>query len=533
MIIEKTYQTVRLVLGDQLNIQHSWFKNASEKKPHQVNDDTLYVIAELKQEATYVKHHIQKICAFFAAMESFSKELAARGYHVLYLTLDDTANFSSLNELITTIVTKAKAQTFAYQQPDEYRLQQQLRFLAQNASFQDQGIELIEASTDHFLIDFADIPHYIKPDQHNLMETFYRKMRKKFGILMNGDQPLGGKWNYDAENRKKFKAGDYQYIPQPLVFSNDVSAYLARIEKHQIPYFGKKELSIVWPQSRAQSLSLLEYFCENCLPNFGNFQDAMTTTHPYQWSLYHSRLSFTLNSKMISPAEVIQAAIIAYEAQPNLISLAQIEGFIRQILGWREYIRCVYWVNMPNYKKHNHLNAQQHLPEYFWSGNTKMACMNQAISQSLDYAYAHHIQRLMVTGNFCLLTGIQPDEVDAWYLGIYIDAIEWVEMPNTRGMSLFADGGYVATKPYSSSGNYINKMSDYCRHCFYDVKQKTTRDACPFNSLYWVFMNKHRQRLATNPRSSMVYRNWDKQNDEKKQAILQRGQWCLSHLEEL
>ncbi|WP_439135354.1 cryptochrome/photolyase family protein [Pseudomaricurvus sp.] len=520
MMLAKNYQTVRLILGDQLNAQHSWFDRP--------DDSVLYLIAELKQEASYVKHHIQKLCAFFSAMEIFAKELSEKGHHVLHLTLDDTAQFKKLEDLIASTVKRFSAKVFQYQRPDEYRLLQQL-----NALKLADTINVFCVDSEHFLVPFEDMSGYVKPKQHNRMETFYRKMRKRFSLLMNGDQPLGGKWNYDGDNREKIKPKDLQDIPQPLLFSNDVDDKLERINKHNVITFGRCDDNLLWPVSRDQSLQLLKHFCEYCLPLFGRFQDAMTCQHPDQWTLYHSRLSFAMNSKILSPQEVIAAAVDAYKQSDGLITLPQIEGFVRQILGWREYVRCVYWVNMPHYSQSNHLDAQRNLPEYFWDGNTKMNCMKQAIDQSLTYAYAHHIQRLMITGNFCLLTGIHPDQVDAWYLGIYIDAIEWVEMPNTRGMSQFADGGWIATKPYSAGGNYVNKMSDYCKSCHYKVKEKSSENACPLNSLYWNFMNQHRDRLANNPRIGMVYRSWDRQSQESQQATLARANWCLENLEEL
>ena len=259
----------------------------------------------------------------------------------------------------------------------------------------------------------------------------------------------------------------------------------------------------------------------------------MTHQGKQRWSLYHARISFALNSKILHPSEVVQAALDRYYSGKHAIELAQIEGFVRQIIGWREYIRGVYWINMPEYKDLNQLNARNPLPDYFWTGNTKMSCVKHAVEQSLDYAYAHHIQRLMVTGNFAMLAGIDPNQLDQWYLGIYIDAIEWVEMPNTRGMSQFADGGLIATKPYAASGSYINKMSDYCPKCDYKVKERTTEDACPFNSLYWRFMLSNSERLRNNPRTAMAYRSWDKMQPEIKQAILQRGDDCIENLDQL
>jgi deoxyribodipyrimidine photolyase-related protein len=258
----------------------------------------------------------------------------------------------------------------------------------------------------------------------------------------------------------------------------------------------------------------------------------MTKNHESKWSLYHSRLSFSLNSKLLHPREVIDASLAAFETNAD-INISQVEGFIRQILGWREYVRGVYWANMPNYADKNALGASNKLPDFFWTGLTKMSCMHNAISQSLDYAYAHHIQRLMVTGNFCLITEISPKQVDDWYLGIYVDAIEWVEMPNTRGMALFADGGIVGTKPYAASGSYINKMSDYCKGCHYDIKARSGQGSCPFNSLYWQFMNKHRTRLANNPRTAMLYRTWDKMEQSKRIEILDTANMYLANLESL
>ncbi|MFT5421140.1 MAG: deoxyribodipyrimidine photolyase-related protein [Candidatus Endobugula sp.] len=520
MKLSKNYHTLRLILGDQLNAQHSWFENH--------DDGVLYLIAELNQEANYVKHHIQKLCAFFSAMENFADERVADGHHVLHQTLDDTIVFKTLNDLIVSIGKRFSIKTFEYQRPDEYRLLQHLSALVPPAT-----VSVGRVDSEHFLLPFEDISAYIKPSQHNRMEVFYRKMRKRFDILMDDEKPLGGKWNYDSENREKIKPKDLPHIPQPLMFTNDISRYLERIKKHNIRNFGYSNDTLLWPSSRTQSLQLLAHFCRHCLPMFGRFQDAMTRQHPNQWTLYHSRISFSLNSKMLHPREVIAAAIHAYENSADLITLPQIEGFVRQILGWREYVRCVYWMNMPNYSQCNELNATRDLPQYFWDGDTKMECVKRAIDQSLTYAYAHHIQRLMITGNFCLLTGIHPDQVDAWYLGVYVDAIEWVEMPNTRGMSQFADGGLVATKPYSAGGNYVNKMSDYCKSCHYNIKEKSSKDACPLNSLYWNFMHTHREKLAKNPRIGMVYHSWDKQAKEKQQATLARANWCLENLGDL
>lgn len=516
-----TAKRLRLILGDQLNASHCWYK---EKCPQ-----TVYVIAELHQEMDYVKHHVQKICAFFAAMAAFAQALEKAGHRVCYLDLDQTKAYPNLPQLLSHLCQTLGARIVEYQTPDEWRLKEQLGSMALG-----QSIEVIEWDTEHFLLPFEEIPNYFKNGSHNRMESFYRKMRKRFNILMTGDsKPEGGQWNYDKQNRNKFKAKDLQEIPEPLCFSNDVVSILERLDRHNIRYFGKKETQLVWPVSRKQALALLEHFCKQCLPKFGTFQDAMTQQSEHAWSLYHSRLSFAINSKMLHPMQVIKASIQAFRDSKGAIGIAQVEGFVRQILGWREFVRGIYWIGMPTYAKQNALRASRGLPEYFWTGTTNMACMNYSLQQSLDFAFAHHIQRLMVIGNFCLLTGIDPDQVDAWYLGVYIDAIEWVEMPNTRGMSQFADHSMVATKPYAASGNYIQKMSDYCKGCHYQVKEKLGETACPFNSFYWHFMNRHRDLFQKNPRIGMVYRNWDRLDTSQQQAILRQAETNLANLERL
>jgi len=465
-------------------------------------------------------------------MQQFALALQQSGHEVLHLTLDETAAFVDLPGLIQHLCVTYEIESFDYQRPDEYRLLEQMRVMRLTDSHA-VPIPIVEHDTEHFLVNFENIGEYFSKNKHHKMEFFYRKMRQRFDVLMDAGKPLGGQWNYDRENRQKLKPQDIAQVPKPLLFSRDVSVLVRRIEKHNISYIGEITEYLLWPTTRNESLQLLSFFCEHCLFNFGRFQDAMTASSPNQWSLYHSRLSFALNNKTLHPLEVVNQAVSYYERSEGVISLAQIEGFVRQIIGWREYIRGVYWVNMPDYRELNFFDNQQRLPDFFWTGDTKMHCMQESIKQSLKYAYAHHIQRLMVTGNFCLLTGIHPDDVDEWYLGIYIDALEWVEMPNTRGMSQFADGGIVATKPYSAGGNYINKMSDYCKECHYKIKEKTGDSACPFNSLYWGFMIRHRLSFERNPRIGMVYRQWDKQQSSTQLAVLERAEWCIEHIDEL
>jgi deoxyribodipyrimidine photolyase-related protein len=365
------------------------------------------------------------------------------------------------------------------------------------------------------------------------MEAFYRKMRKRFNVLMLDGKPEGDRWNFDQENRNKLNAEDLSKIPSPMTFTTPTSEIVARLDRHQVDYFGEIDKQLLWPTSRQEALQLLEHFCQHCLPAFGKFQDAMTGESRHAWSLYHSRLSFALNAKLITPMRVVDRAIEEYRERSDDINLAQIEGFVRQIIGWREFMRGMYWANMPDYSKLNVLEHSNPLPDYFCTGDTKMRCMQHSITQSLDYAYAHHIQRLMVTGTFSLLAGIDPDAVDAWYLGIYIDAIEWIEMPNTRGMSQYADGGLIASKPYIASGSYINKMSDYCGKCHYQVKARTGEKSCPFNSLYWQFLIRHRDKLGKNSRLGLAYRNLDKMDDATVDALTQQAEVYLRDIESL
>ncbi len=516
-------KTLRLILGDQLNAAHSWYKSK--------DDNVVYIVAELRQETDYTTHHIQKIAAFFAAMQAFAQALTLAGHDVRHMNLDESAPYRDLPHLLQTLLAEYQCTHFEYQRPDEYRLSQPLEDFCQHLT--DAGISHQCVDSEHFLLPFADINREFKAGKHVRMEAFYRRMRKRTGYLMDGDLPAGGQWNFDADNRGSFRKEDILKIPAPLRFQNEVSDIMARIQRHSIAYLGEPTDTLIWPITRRQALQLLSHFCEHNLPNFGRFQDAMTQQSEHSWSLYHARLSFALNSKILHPAQVIQAALTAYQTRPGEINLAQIEGFIRQIIGWREYVRGMYWVNMPHYQTLNHLEAHQALPTWYWNANTKMNCLQKTISQSLKTSYAHHIQRLMITGNFALIAGLNPDEVDAWYLGIYIDAHEWVEIPNTRGMALFADGGLIATKPYAASGNYINKMSDYCKNCHYAVKERIGEKACPMNSLYWDFLARHAERFASNPRMVFAYKGWQRFSETEQQAIRDHAQQLLLRLEQL
>ncbi|MGY8852970.1 MAG: cryptochrome/photolyase family protein [Pseudomonadales bacterium] len=484
-------KVLRLVLGDQLDAHHSWFT--------QVDQNVLYVIAELVQEQRYVQHHIQKTVAFFLAMERFADRLEREGHRVHHYNLDQTAQFLSLTEFLAHCVQAHEIDRVEYQLPDEYRLRQQL------ASWQPARVEVKAVESEHFYLTEQGLKKQFKAGSAHRLEPFYRKMRQSFNVLMKDGSPVGGQWNFDKHNQKALPKT--VVIPAPFLFQNSVSTIQARLDRHGIKTLGQIGSHLIWPVDEVQAEALLADFCLRLLPNFGRYQDAMTSRG---WSLFHSRLSFALNSKILSPKRVVDAAVAAFEQVDSSVGCAEVEGFVRQILGWREFVRGIYWANMPDYAERNVLNAEMDLPSFYWTGDTRMACLKQAIDQSLEHGYAHHIQRLMITGNFALMLGVDPKQVDAWYLGIYVDAIEWVEMPNTRGMSQFADGGLVASKPYISSGKYIQRMSDHCRTCAYDVTARTGEMACPYNVLYWDFLDRHRARFGPNPRMRLMMNHYEK-----------------------
>lgn len=505
---------VRLILGDQLNASHPWFSD--------VDSQVVYVMLEIRQEATYVKHHIQKLLGFFGAMRRFADYLAQAGHRVYYQKIGDEASNIPLPERLVALAEEFSAQHLSWQQPDEYRLAHQL------ADFPwPSNLHVTIADSAHFLSTPATFTDCF-PKGRYLMETFYRRLRKQYGVLMEGNQPTGGQWNFDHDNRQPYKQ-EVPLPPPPTRFHN-LRALEEEILSAELPHFGESQSErFLWPLNREEALADLQDFIQHRLPYFGRFQDSLSEADEF---LFHSRLSFALNVKLLHPLEVIQAVELAYHSDPERYPLSGVEGFIRQILGWREYVRGLYWANMPEYASKNYFDHQTTLPSWFWTGETKMRCLSKAIKQSLKHAYAHHIQRLMVTGNFMLLAGIHPDEADAWYLGIYIDALEWVEMPNTRGMSQFADGGLMATKPYVSSAQYLKKMGDHCKACYYKPEVKTGNRACPFNSLYWHFFHRHDALLRKNPRL-MAYRLWDKMNPTDKEALLQQADLYLNQLEVL
>ena len=513
----KTNKTLRLILGDQLNINHSWFQT--------VDESVTYVLMEIRSETEYAQHHIQKVIGFFAAMQNFANELKQMNHNVIYYYLNDEDNLQSFDKNCTALIAKYQFTNFEYQLPDEYRLDEHLKQFTSKLN-----ISFNVFDSEHFYSTRNELKDLFEGKKMYLMETFYRYMRKKHDVLIvDGDKPLNGKWNFDEDNRQKLPK-HHQPIA-PLVFTNNVRKIEEEIKIANIKTIGTVDSqNFIWPINRLQSLLLLDFFTENCLPLFGTFQDAMS---PNEWSIYHSRLSFSMNIKLLSPKEVVDKAIQVYLNNPSKMEFHQLEGFVRQIIGWREYMRGIYWLKMPEYATLNYFENNEPLPTWFWTGKTKMNCLKNAIHQSLDFAYAHHIQRLMITGNFALLAGVHPNEVDAWYLGIYIDAIEWVEITNTRGMSQFADGGIVGTKPYVSSATYINKMSSYCTGCYYDKSKKIGDKACPFNSLYWNFYDKHEAKLAKNPRIGMMYNVWRKMQPTAKAELLEQADFYLKNINDL
>ena len=509
-------KTLRLILGDQLNSNHSWFKS--------VDDSVTYVMMEIRTETDYAQHHIQKVVGIFAAMQNFANQLKSNNHNLIYLHLNDENNLQSFQDNIQNLISEHEFNHFEYQLPDEYRVDQDLIELCNTISIPSKSVD-----SEHFFTSRNELGDFFQGKKTFLMESFYRAMRKKHAVLMDGDQPLTGKWNYDSDNRKKLPK-DHKPT-SPLIFDNDVSEILFEINKTDIKTIGTIDANhFLWPINREQSLELLDFFATEFLSLFGSFQDAMT---PNEWSIYHSRISFSMNIKLISPKEVIDRVTLEWQKRSDEIEYHQLEGFVRQIIGWREYMRGIYWNQMPDYATLNYFNNSDKLPSWFWTGTTKMNCLKEAINQSLNYGYAHHIQRLMITGNFALLAGVHPDEIDAWYLGIYIDAFEWVQITNTRGMSQFADGGIVGTKPYVSSASYIDKMSNYCGSCYYKKAIKTGDKACPFNSLYWNFYDKNESKLVKNPRIGMMYNVWRKMKPEDKIALLEQADYYLKNINDL
>lgn len=482
----KNIRNLVFLAGDQLNLK---FLEACKF------DSTLdhIVMIESLHESQVQRQHRTKIAYFFICMRRFAAKLAEK-YTITYLSLQD----KPLSECLQDVAEDLTPQRIIIFRPGE------LAFYNRITS-QLKAYNLVTLENPMFLSTIAEFEQWAEGKKQLRMEFFYRVMRKKTGLLMdNTDKPLGGKWNYDHENRKKYN-GDPPIPTRPTQkLSKDEIDLIQNIERIFPDSFGELNPQI-YPLDEEAAIHLWKYFLDNHMAYFGPYQDAMKSEEPF---LFHSLMSPAINLGIIDPLPLLKD--VENLVVNDKISLASGEGFIRQILGWREYVRGIYWLKMPEYKSLNKLNAQRQIPDFFWSANSGMNCFDQSIQQISKYAYAHHIQRLMITGNFALLAGLDVKEVCDWYLEVFVDAVEWVELPNTLGMALFGDGGFLGSKPYAASGNYINKMSDYCKNCKYDNKIRTGPNACPYNYLYWNFLDQHRQLLSSNPRMSMIYRQLDK-----------------------
>lgn len=495
-----------IVLGDQLDPESAALGGYERSRD-------LVWMAEVPEEATHVWSHKARIALFLAAMRHFADALDKRRYRLRYLRLGEHEH-TSFSEALRDEIGRERPERLVVVQPGDYRVLRQLSEVARA-----HGVELELREDRHFLIGLEEFRGWAEGRKSPRLEHFYRFMRRRTGVLMEGNNPVGGRWNLDKQNRHSFAKEGPGVLPAVRPFRADTITreVLDEVENAYPEHPGSLK-HFDWPVTPREAEQALDDFVRHRLRGFGPFQDAMWTGEPF---LYHSRLSAALNLKLIDPRRVIDAAVRAFDQ--GEAPLASVEGFVRQILGWREFVRGLYWTCMPGQLKANALRARERLPEFYWTGETEMRCLAETIVQTLDYGYAHHIQRLMVTGLFALLLGVEPRRVHEWYLAVYVDAVEWVELPNTLGMSQFADGGVVGSKPYVASGKYIQRMSDYCAGCRYDPAQATGENACPFTTLYWDFLIRHRDRFENHPRAAMQWRNLGRLNPGKRAAIARRA----------
>lgn len=499
-----------LVLGDQLSFELAALRDLDPERD-------AVLMAEVAEEATYVSHHPQKIALIFSAMRHFAEALRQRGWRVLYSRLDDPHNSGSIVGELRRGLEQLGAGEIHLTECGEWRLQQALC---------DSGLPLVWHADRRFFCSREWFAGWAHGKRQLRMEFFYREMRRKHGVLMNADgTPVGGAWNFDAENRKALSR--HTKTPAVAGFAADAMTreVLQLVGERFSAHYGSLH-GFDYPVTHADAEQLWRHFLDFALPAFGDYQDAMASGEPY---LFHARISAALNIGLLDVRRLCADVEAAYWS--GQVPLNAAEGFIRQLLGWREYVRGIYWLQMPDYATRNAFGNTRALPEFYWTGHTRMNCMRQAIGQTLELAYAHHIQRLMVTGNFALLAGIVPQQVCDWYLAVYMDAFDWVELPNTLGMVMHADGGYLGSKPYCASGQYIKRMSDYCGDCAYKVSDSTGEAACPFNALYWHFLMRHREQLRGNQRLGMVYRNLERMPQARQEALWQRGEQLLARLD--
>jgi deoxyribodipyrimidine photolyase-related protein len=510
---EAAVSSLRVILGDQLSHDISALAGIDRARDR-------VLMMEVEEEGTYVRHHKQKIVLVLSAMRHFADELRAKGIAVDYVELDAADNTGRFDSEVQRAVVRLAPDRIVVTEPGEWRVR---TMVERWEALTGRLVEIRD--DDRFFATRARFAAWAQGRRGWRMEHFYREMRREHAVLMDSDDPAGGVWNYDAANRKSLPASvapPSRLRCPPDAITREVMDLVAR---RFADHFGDLE-EFGWPVTRSDALRALQDFLTHSLTRFGDYQDAMRAGAPF---LFHALLSPALNIGLLSPREVCAAA--EAEWRSGAAPLNAVEGFVRQILGWREYVRGVYWTLMPDYAEANALNATRPLPELYWSGETRMRCLREAIASTARHAYSHHIQRLMVTGNFALLAGVAPREIERWYLAVYADAFEWVEMPNTLGMAVFADGGRMASKPYAASGAYIARMSDFCRGCAYDVKQKSGPDACPFNYLYWAFLIRNRKRLAGNPRLAMPYRTLAGWSDARKDAVVAEADGFLNGLE--
>lgn len=503
---------LRLILGDQLSRQIPSLRGTEH--------DDLVIMAEVRSEATYVKHHKKKIAFLFSAMRHFAQELRSENLAVTYVCYDAPCNTGTLFGEVQRVVDAQPIDEVVVTSPGEHRLLNEMKGWSARL-----GVPVSILNDDRFLATEEVFAQWAVGRKHLRMEYFYREMRKKYSVLMEPDGPTGGQWNYDAENRKPPAKG--LVVPPTFAVAPDkiTQDVIALVESTFADHFGDLK-PFAYAVTRQDALAALELFIRTRLEHFGDYQDAMIQGEPW---MYHSHIGLYLNCGLLLPLECIQKAEDAY--RKGHARLNAVEGFIRQILGWREFVRGLYWLKMPSYKETNFLEADRALPAFYWTADTQMNCIRQAVLETKQNAYAHHIQRLMVLGNFALLAGLDPEEVNQWYLLVYADAYEWVELPNVSGMVLFADGGILASKPYAASGAYIKKMSNYCDGCSYKVSAKNGFKACPFNYLYWDFIDRNAAKLRGNPRMGFVFKTLDQMSDDKRSAVKADAQRFFKALE--
>jgi len=507
---EKT--VLRFILGDQLSHDISALADINPARD-------IVLMAEVAEETTYAPHHRQKIVFILSAMRHFADELRQRGITVDYFRLDDENAPACFTVALERTVARRRPAQIVMTEPGEWRVRDALKQWAR-----DSQISFDLRADDRFFASHERFRRWAGDRRQLRMEFFYRELRRETGLLMESGAPAGGTWNFDSDNRKPlpddFVAPTRKRFPPDAITRATMRLVAARFADN----FGDIE-TFDWPVTRAAALAALDDFITHALPFFGDYQDAMRAGAPF---LNHALIAPALNIGLLTPREVCARAEEAWRS--GHAPLNAVEGFIRQILGWREYVRGVYWRFMPDYGKSNALAAHRPLPAFYWTGDTSMRCLAEVVGQTRRHAYSHHIQRLMVTGNFALLAGIEPTAVEEWYLAVYLDAFEWVELPNTHGMALFADGGVLASKPYAASGAYIDRMSDFCKGCAYDVKRKSGARACPFNYLYWAFLIRNEKRLANNPRMAFPYRTLAGWDAARKQEIMREAEAFLDSL---